>query len=387
VCYVVPVGFLWLRLCSTSKNSVLIINDGVSIVIDGLGTILTMVKKYISKIVLNRPKHLANLTRVLPIVTIKNDTQFVPKISVIIPVYGHAEYVVEALESVFSQSYTDFEVIVVNDGSPDASETVLSPYIRSGQIRYILQENQGVAAARNHGLSLSTGEYVAFLDDDDVWPRDKLAAQVEQIENSDAVMVGGTYQVLAACDSLQVAQSCSKYEFQVLKTLDFFLGNPFASPGQVLIRKSALHVIGGYDEAVWGVDDLDLWIRLSRVGEIRKYDDIALFYRVHETNASSNLEKMAVNTELVIRQNLRAIPAEERQPFENAGYHFLFRYAGKKLVWKGAKCILAGRREAGWGMIKYSFSVFQPRFRSDKRLLLKFVLAVIKIPFKVGKVR
>ncbi len=97
-----------------------------------------------------------------------------PKVSVLIPVYGHAEYVLDSLDSVFAQSYDDFEVIVINDGSPDASESVLDSYIRSGEIRYVYQENKGVAAARNHGLDLASGEFIAYLDDDDIWPVDKL---------------------------------------------------------------------------------------------------------------------------------------------------------------------------------------------------------------------
>ena len=115
-----------------------------------------------------------------------------PKISVVIPVYGHAEYVFDALDSVLAQSYDDFEVIVINDGSPDASESVLEPYIRSSQIRYVCQGNKGVAAARNHGLSMASGEFITFLDDDDLWPLDKLDTQINQMKNFDAVMVGGS---------------------------------------------------------------------------------------------------------------------------------------------------------------------------------------------------
>ena len=75
-----------------------------------------------------------------------------PKVTVIIPVYGHAEYVSDSLGSVFTQSFTDFEVIVINDGSTDASECILEPYINSGKIKYVCQENKGVAAARNRVL-------------------------------------------------------------------------------------------------------------------------------------------------------------------------------------------------------------------------------------------
>ena len=309
-----------------------------------------------------------------------------PKISVVIPVYGHAEYVSDALDSVLAQSYDDFEVIVINDGSPDASESVLEPYIRSSQIRYVCQGNKGVAAARNHGLAMASGEFITFLDDDDLWPLDKLDTQINQMKNCDAVMVGGSSHIFLGNEYADEGSFVDD-KFKLLNTIDFFLGNPFASPGQVMIRKSALDAVGGYNEAIWGVDDLDLWIRLSRIGEIRKYDHLALYYRVHDANASLNLEKMAKNTELVIRQNLRSLPEEEKANFQRAGYRFLFRCAGKKLVWKGAKYIMHGRCGEGMAMIKYSFALFKPRFSEDKTLLLKFFISVLKIPWKMNKVR
>ena len=309
-----------------------------------------------------------------------------PKVSVIIPVYGHVEYVLDSLFSVFTQSYTDFEVIVINDGSPDASESILKTYIASGKIKYVSQENKGAAAARNHGLALASGDFVAFLDDDDVWPANKLEVQVDQLENCDAVMVGGSSCCFSDIeDTAEISFVPSK--FKLLHTIDFFLGNPFASPGQIIIRKSALDTVGGYDESIWGVEDLDLWMRLSRIGEIRKYEYMALYYRVHSANASLDLEKMVSNTEQVIRKNLLLSTEEDKVKLERAGYRFLFRCAGKKLIWKGAKYIKMGRKEEGWQMIHQSISIFKPRFRSDAVLVLQFFLATLKIPFMMGRMR
>ena len=309
-----------------------------------------------------------------------------PKVSVIIPVYGHAEYVLDSLDSVFAQSYTDFEVIVINDGSPDATESILEPYISSGKIKYVCQENKGVSTARNHGLALASGEFIAFLDDDDIWPSSKLEVHVEQIGNCDAVVVGGSSHGFIDIDNADEV-AFDPHKFELLNTINFFLGNPFTSPGQVIIRKSALDVVGGFDEAIWGVDDLDLWIRLSRIGEIRQYEYMALHYRVHDANASLDLEKMARNTELVIRKNLLLLAEEDKVKFERAGYRFLFRCAGKKLLWKGAKFIKMGRKEEGWQMIQQSISMFRPRFKLDAVLVVQFFLATLKIPFRMGKMR
>src|SRR5215207_7309801 len=104
-----------------------------------------------------------------------------PTVSVVIPAYGHSRYIGATLESVFCQSLTDYEVIVVNDGSPDNTAGVVRPYVDSQRVRYIDQPNAGVAAARNRGLALARGEFIAFIDDDDLWPADKLEWQVTEL--------------------------------------------------------------------------------------------------------------------------------------------------------------------------------------------------------------
>ena len=99
-------------------------------------------------------------------------------VSVIVPTYKHRDFVLATLDSVFAQTFTDYEVIVVNDGSPDDTADVLRPLAEAGRIRYVEQENQGQAAARNRGIAQARGEFVALLDDDDLWPPDKLEWQV-----------------------------------------------------------------------------------------------------------------------------------------------------------------------------------------------------------------
>ena len=116
-----------------------------------------------------------------------------PKVSVVIPTYNHQCYILAALDSVFAQTFTDFEIIVVNDGSPDNTAEVLRPLTESGRIRYIEQKNQGQSAARNRGISEAKGEFIALLDDDDIWPPDKLQWQVEELQNNpDTALVYGS---------------------------------------------------------------------------------------------------------------------------------------------------------------------------------------------------
>ncbi|MBA2437335.1 MAG: glycosyltransferase family 2 protein, partial [Acidimicrobiia bacterium] len=103
-------------------------------------------------------------------------------ISVVVPTYNHRDFVLQALESAFAQTFTDIEVIVVNDGSGDDTEALLRPLVQAGRIAYLEQENQGQAAARNRGWQAARGKYVAFLDDDDLWPPGKLEWQARVLE-------------------------------------------------------------------------------------------------------------------------------------------------------------------------------------------------------------
>ena len=127
-----------------------------------------------------RPSH----TRAVPSLFMKP-----PTVSVIIPAYNTAPYIAETLTSVFRQTFADFEVIVVNDGSPDtaALEKAIAPF--ADRIRYIVQENRGLSAARNVGIAAAQGELVALLDSDDVWEPDYLAYQMDVLKRDDLAVV------------------------------------------------------------------------------------------------------------------------------------------------------------------------------------------------------
>jgi glycosyltransferase involved in cell wall biosynthesis len=247
---------------------------------------------------------------------------------VIIPTYNHRDFVIETLESVFAQTFTDYEVIVVNDGSPDDTGEVLRPYIQSGRIRYIEQPNAGQAAARNRGLAEAKGEFIAFLDDDDIWPADKLEWQVRTLRTTSYAAVGGISGLIERGVRMTPTESDEVNEFSVTS---LFCGSPFSSPGQILIRRSVLTSIGGFDEDIWGSDDFDLLIRLSMAGSVVEIRKCALYYRRHATNASLAVERMFWNCLIVIKKNLPALSVGLRPTARRSAYRWLYRYAGRKV--------------------------------------------------------
>ena len=253
-----------------------------------------------------------------------------PRVSVIIPTYRHPEYVLKAIESVFSQTYTDHEVIVINDGSPDNTGELLKPLSDSGRIQYIEQSNAGQAAARNRGITEAKGEFVAFLDDDDSWPPDKLAWQIEVLENSpQAVVVYGYAEI--RCGNHRGRQPASTGPSGNIFS-QFAQNGYIRSPGQTLIRRDHLVRIGGFDSTLWGVDDWDLWLRLTALGEFIYEDRLALIYLEHENNATLKFHKMFKNAKKVRCKHFRKI--ESRHLYQPSG-----DFVRGFVTWDGIRCV------------------------------------------------
>ena len=229
-----------------------------------------------------------------------------PTVSVVIPAYGHADYIVATLTAVFRQSFRDFEIVVINDGSPDHTAAVLQPFVASGRIRYFEQKNAGQAAARNAGLQQARGEFIAYLDDDDIWPEDKLAWQVANLRSHPESVVAYGFAHLKGNgqDFRHPRETGPSGDVR-----DAVLGGNFiVSPGQVLIRATDLRAIGGFDEKIRGADDWDLWVRLAQRGAFEYEERCALRYRYHAHNASRNTRAMFEAQMHVLTKHLGRTP-------------------------------------------------------------------------------
>jgi len=252
-----------------------------------------------------------------------------PRVSVVIPAYNHARFIGETLESVLQQTFKDYEIIVVNDGSPDDTAEVLRPYRDRKQIVYIEQANAGQAAARNRGIREASGEYIALLDDDDCWPPNKLEWQVERLGADPTIC-------LIAGDSRDAWATVLREQFTdpfpartpTLESL--FTGNPIYSPGQTLIRREALAACGGFREDIWGADDWDLYIRMCKTGRLVLHSRPALFYRRHAGNASRNMVRLLRNVFKVFQTHLADLgPKARRQGKTNTRrWFYLFGLRG-----------------------------------------------------------
>lgn len=233
-----------------------------------------------------------------------------PTVSVIVPAYRHAEFIDATLRSVFAQTFRDFEVIVINDGSPDDTAARLRPLADAGRIRYFEQTNRGQSAARNEGLRQARGEFIAYLDDDDRWPPDKLARQVALLRtHPDAVAAYGFAHLTGNGQDFRHPRETGPSGS--IKN-DLLGGNLIVSPGQVMIRARELHAIGGFDETIKGADDWDLWLRLADCGAFVYDDRCTLHYRYHANNASRNTAQMFRTQMQVLKKHLGRTPLNVR---------------------------------------------------------------------------
>ncbi len=210
-----------------------------------------------------------------------------PTVSVIIPAYNAAEFIGETLDSVFAQTSTRFEVIVINDGSSDTEELEQVLHRYPANLRYIKQENQGAGAARNAGLRAATGEFVAFLDADDTWVRGFLEKQIELLRSSKADLV--------FADALLFGDS--RLEGRTFMQMDPPQGEVTVEnllavkvtilTSTVLARKASILDVGLFDVSLRRGQDFDLWLRLAKAGaRFACTRDVLAHHRIVESGLS-----------------------------------------------------------------------------------------------------
>jgi GT2 family glycosyltransferase len=215
---------------------------------------------------------------------IREFTHDAPLISVVMPVYNNEKYVSWAIESILKQSYKNFEFIIINDGSTDCSAEQIKNFDDKRIIFVNHSENRGNYRRRNEGLSIAKGKYICVMDADDEALPSRLATQVDFLEQNKSVLtVGSQFEFIGK------GISNKPMEYEHIKAMLFY-NNMFLHPS-LMIRKSTLDEIGGYNEKYYYSSDYDLVCRLALKGEIRNLPDILMRYRVHDSQISTAKQK------------------------------------------------------------------------------------------------
>ncbi|MBO3460917.1 glycosyltransferase family 2 protein [Aetokthonos hydrillicola Thurmond2011] len=232
-----------------------------------------------------------------------------PKVSVIIPAYNAMNYLPETLESVLQQSFSDFEVLIIDDGSSDNIQEWVS-LITDPRVKLLTQKNQGLSGARNTGIHNSHSEYIAFLDADDLWEPTKLEKQVRCLEENPEVGLVYTWTALIDHKGISTGRVFVNYaEGYVWKSL---IEHNIVECGSVpMVRRCCFETEGVFDRNLRSyVEDWDMWLRIAARYPLKLIKEPLVKYRQHSASASRNWEAMEQSFRIVIEKAFNAAPNE-----------------------------------------------------------------------------
>lgn len=209
-----------------------------------------------------------------------------PAVSVLMPVYNNARYLPEAVESILNQTFTDFELITIDDGSTDQSLAILKEYQqRDARIKIISRRNTGLCKALNDGLEVARGGLIARMDGDDTCSPNRLAKQVDFLHSHPDCVAVGTWLMRTDPTGSPAGKHCPPTEHNQIDEALFQRADSSAIVhGGTCFRYKALREIGGWRDCFEYVEDLDLFLRLAEVGKLANIPEVLYYYRRHLTS-------------------------------------------------------------------------------------------------------
>jgi glycosyltransferase involved in cell wall biosynthesis len=251
-----------------------------------------------------------------------------PRVSAVVTTYNYARFLPDALDSVLAQSHRDLEVVVVDDGSTDDTDAVVARYAERG-VRYVRRERGGAGRARNTGLELTSAPLVAFLDADDAWLPDRVAAGVSHLRRYPDLALVAAHAF--ACDvelrPTAVVPAATRAAGHMLDEL--LVDNVVLNPSSVLLRRSALEAAGGFSEIPFG-EDWDTWIEIAKRFPIGFIDRPLALVRRHEGSVSptSYRDRLDNHREIVERHLSGYRPAWRKPVIRRRAASVAYFHAG-----------------------------------------------------------
>lgn len=295
-----------------------------------------------------------------------------PTISVIIPAYNCQKTIRETIESVLNQSFTDFELIVIDDGSTDLTVELVRT-IKDNRLRLYSYANCGVAESRNRGIDKSAGKFVSFLDADDLWTIDKLESQLQALSCNKAAVA---YSWTDSIDSQGMFLRSGSYINVVGDIYHELLLRDFIESGSnPLIRSDALKTVGKFDCSLSNAHDWDMWLRLAHCFNFVVVPKVQVLYRVSSNSMSNNILGMESSSIKVIHKQYHC-PSDRQPPIENVLAH-RYRYLTFKAIER--QCpkarVLTSMRFFGLALKN------DPSWLLHKKVMVIFLLKIMAIIF------
>jgi len=256
----------------------------------------------------------------------------IPKISVIIPTHNRQNFLSRAIESVFSQTFCDFEMLIIDDGSTDQTKEAVKKYIvtQPDKIKYFYQDNKGPSAARNKGIQQASGEYVAFLDDDDEWLPDKLECQITGFSKNKNIGLAYTdYYIITEDLTAPHIHHCEEFNRAKFEKM-FYVKNLISTP-TIMARKECFEKLGLFDEGLEVAEDWDMWLRLFKQYDFLHIPQPLVKVNVGSTSQSSDGDKNLAN-DLKFLDKIFSEPDVKNRAFKTKAYSY--RYYKAAIAYK-----------------------------------------------------
>ena len=325
-----------------------------------------------------------------------------PLISVIIPVYNGEQTIKETIDSLLGQTYANWELIVINDGSSDRTLEILEEILGqhpSVSHKIVSYAQTGVCASRNRGANLAQGEFLAFLDADDLWSPDKLAQQLQSLlnftenftGNSTEISTRNSTEITRKLAKAAVAYSWTDYLNEAGEFLysgshachqgDVYqyllLGNFLENGSNALIYAPVFHEVGGFDESLVGGEEWDLFIRMARRYEFVVVTQVQVFYRLSNQSSSASLDRQAAECLKVIDRSFSASPPHfqqlKPQSLGNLYRYLTFRGLSSDLAYTHPRLLLGYL----WQSLRHDPQGILPRWKLLSIVATKLIIALL----------
>lgn len=293
-------------------------------------------------------------------------------ISVIIPVFNGEKTIGETINSISNQTFQDIEIIIINDGSTDTTLEIIEK-ISDSRIKIFSYPNAGLSASRNRGISQAKGEYISFIDADDLWTPDKLESQWQALQSNPQAAVAYSW-----TDYIDESSKFIKSGRRIKANGDAFskllITNFLENGSNPLISQKCFEKVGGFDESLPAAEDKDMWLRLAANYEFVCVEKPQILYRTSATSMSTNLKRQEAASLKVIERGFSYPKAEKLQDLKKQSLSHLYQYLTFKAIEAPPK-----QRQTftavyfWWNWIKNN-----PAIAKNKRVI---IIAAVKILF------
>ncbi len=262
-------------------------------------------------------------------------------VSIIIPVYNNERFIGETIQSVILQTYSNWELIIVDDGSTDNLKGIVDKFQKDDpRIKYYFHENSGVSAARNFGYKVSKGSIIAFLDSDDVWLPDNILLKIEKFKEKNYGMVHSDG-VFIDENSNMLSGKLEGKEGRLLDGLLAWKETQVPGPSSILIKKNIIESVGLFDPGLSTSADFDFFIRIATRYEIGRVPHTTWKYRLHEKNMHRNIQFMEDNIIFIYKKSSTNHLFKNRK-FEKKCYSNMYLTLGASWFGEGKSILKAG---------------------------------------------